>query len=252
MLSFIRHLADISADVINPLFASPDLRIEWKEDATPVTYADRKAEQVMREAIAREFPDHGIIGEEFPNTDEGAEFTWVLDPIDGTRAYAAGCPLFGTLICLSRRGQPIWGAIHLPLLQRLYIGDNTTCWANDRVIGAPAPPQLKDCTLLTTDPKNPPQLQSASGWNDLLGATGQFRSWGDCFGYTLLLGGGAHIMTDPILNLWDVAALLPVLRGAGLMASAWDGGDPLERLNLIAAHPDIHSQVIALLNPAGQ
>lgn len=75
MLSFIRHLADISADVINPLFASPDLRIEWKEDATPVTYADRKAEQVMREAIAREFPDHGIIGEEFPNTDEGAEFT---------------------------------------------------------------------------------------------------------------------------------------------------------------------------------
>ncbi len=250
IIPFIKLLACDSAKVINPLFSNPNLKVEWKEDDTPVTYADRKAEEIMREMISMEYPDHGIIGEEFGESNPGAEYTWVLDPIDGTRSFAAGSPHFGTLICLRHLGQPIWGAIHLSALGKLYIGNNESCLCNDHPIALRTPPALEECFLLTTDPKSPPRYHSASGWNALLGATGQYRSWGDCFGYTVLVSGGADIMTDPILNLWDIAALLPVLRGAGATATGWDGSGPKGDKGLVACHPDLHQHVIRLLNPA--
>ncbi|HSH09793.1 MAG TPA: inositol monophosphatase family protein, partial [Oceanipulchritudo sp.] len=156
-------------------------------------------------------------------------------------------PHFGTLICLRERGVPIWGAINISSIGRLYIGDNINCWCNDRPIEVREPPSLKECFLLTTDPRTPGQYHSAAGWEALLAATGQYRSWGDCFGYTLLVSGTADIMTDPILNLWDIAALLPVLRGAGATATDWYGKDPDGTKGLVAAHPSIHKQVIALL-----
>lgn len=249
IIPFLKKLAFESARVINPLFANPDLEIEWKEDATPVTYADRRAEEIMRELIREAFPGHGIIGEEYGEFNPGAEYTWVLDPIDGTRSFAAGSPHFGTLVCLRRNGSPIWGAIHIPALGKLYIGNNSLCLCNDRLITLPKPPPLEDCFLLTTDPKSPPRHHSPGGWNALLEATDQYRSWGDCFGYTLLLTGGAHIMTDPIMNLWDIAALLPVLRGAGATASDWHGQEPVGESGLVACHPDIHAEVIRILNP---
>ena len=113
---------------------------------------------------------------------------------------------------------------------------------------ASATPPLKECFLLATDPKSPPLHQNPDGWKALLAATGQFRSSGDCFGYTLLVGGGADIMLDPILNLWDIAALIPVIRGAGAVASDWLGNDPVGAESLVAAHPDIHADVIRILN----
>ncbi len=122
IIPFLKLLAFDSAKIINSMFAKTDLQVEWKDDDTPVTYADRKAEEVMREMISMEYPDHGIIGEEFGATNPDAEYTWVLDPIDGTRAYASGSPHFGTLICLRRNGLPIWGAIHISALGKLYIG----------------------------------------------------------------------------------------------------------------------------------
>ena len=250
IIPFIKHLAYDSAKVINPLFANPDLKVEWKEDDTPVTYADRKAEEIMREQISMEYPDHGIIGEEFGVTNPDAEYTWVLDPIDGTRSFAAGSPHFGTLICLRHKGQPVWGAIHLSALGKLYIGNNETCLCNDRPVALRRPLALDKCFLLTTDPKSPGQYHSAAGWDALVKSTDQYRSWGDCFGYTVLISGGADIMTDPILNLWDIAALLPVLRGAGAATSDWNGNEPTGDKGLVACHPDLHQQVIRILNPA--
>ncbi len=246
---FIQHLALESAKIINPLFLHPNLVVEWKADQTPVTYADRKAEEVMRELIRKEFPGHGIIGEEFGAENAAAEYTWVLDPIDGTRAFTAGSPHFGTLICLQQHGQPLWGAIHLSAIGKLFLGNNRGCWCNDRPVRMRTPPPLPECFLLTTDPRSPARYQSAAGWQALLDATGQFRSWGDCFGYTLLASGTADIMTDPVLNPWDIAALIPVIRGAGGCASDWQGRDPVGASSMVAAHPAIHSQVIALLNP---
>ncbi len=249
IIPFLKKLAHESARVINPLFANPQLEVEWKEDETPVTHADRKAEEVMRSLISEKWPEHGIIGEEYGEINPDAEFTWVLDPIDGTRSFAAGSPLFGTLMCLRQAGQPIWGAIHIPALGKLYIGNNEMCLCNDQPVSLPKPPPLEKCFLLTTDPKSPAIYHDAAGWDALLAATDQYRSWGDCFGYTLLLSGGAHIMTDPIMNLWDIAALLPVLRGAGAAASDWHGNAPVGESGLVACHPDIHEQVINLLNP---
>jgi myo-inositol-1(or 4)-monophosphatase len=249
---FMEQLARASADVILPLFNSSDLAVDWKADATPVTYADRKAEQVMRQMISREFPDHGIIGEEFAAVNEQARYTWVLDPIDGTRAFAAGCPLFGTLICLCDVGKPLWGALHLPVTGQLYIGNGDQCWRNGKIVSLPDDAkELKECFLVTTDPKGAELRKGdrGAGWDRLLASSGQFRSWGDCYGYALLLGGGVDIMIDPILNLWDIAALLPILRGAGLQVSSWSGGDPMDcpTYSLVAARPAVHESVLAML-----
>jgi myo-inositol-1(or 4)-monophosphatase len=249
---FMEQLARASAEVILPLFNSNDLEVNWKADATPVTHADRSAEQVMRQMIGRAFPDHGIVGEEYGEVNGQARFTWVLDPIDGTRAFAAGCPLFGTLICLCDAGKPIWGALHLPVTGQLFIGNGERCWRNGKDLSlADEAKELQECFLVTTDPKSPALRQDGrgAGWERLLASSGQFRSWGDCYGYALLLGGGVDIMIDPILNLWDIAALLPILRGAGLRVSSWSGGDPMlcPTYSLVAARPAVHDSAIAML-----
>lgn len=244
----LRKLAEISAEQILPYWNVPGLEVEMKADQTPVTMADRKAEEVMRDFLARTFPDHGVVGEEFPQANSTAEYTWVLDPIDGTKTFAAGCPLYGTLIGLRKNSRAVWGAIHLPALGLLYIGDNEHTWCNERQVQMRFTPQLAKCTLLTTDPRTPSQVQNAVGWHQLLASTGMYRSWGDCFGYTLVAGGGADIMCDPQLNLWDVVALLPVLRGAGAMVRDWQGNQPDSAGSLVAAHPAHMDTILACLN----
>lgn len=248
LIPFFKRLAEASSEVILPLFHNPDLAVEWKGDQTPVTAADRNAELALRKLIMEAFPDHGIIGEEFPPVNADSEWKWILDPIDGTRSFTAGVPLFGTLICLTQADKALWGAIHLPVLQRLYIGNNSTAWCNDRKIRIGPPKALEDCLLLTTDPKGPDSYQPRCQWKQLVASVGQYRSWGDCFGYTLLAEGRADIMTDPILNLWDIAALLPVIRGAGAKATDWKGHSADGAESLVACHPEVHEAVMAILN----
>jgi len=249
MPAFLESLAKASARVILPLFRKADLEIRHKADQSPVTEADRQAEILLREQIQKAFPDHGIIGEEFGKDRPDAEYTWVLDPIDGTISFAAGCPLFGTLICLRKGDKPLWGALHLPALGQLFIGNNSTCWLNGNPLSLGAAPQMEEAFLLSSDLKNLGRHQPAAGWEALVAATGRLRTWGDCYGYTLVCTGGAHIMADPVLNLWDIAAILPVVRGAGAAASDWQGKDANGADSLVVAHPDLHPQVIRLLNP---
>src|SRR5690606_2821906 len=137
--------------------------------------------------------------------------------------------------------QPIWGVINLPALKRLYIGNNQTAWCNDRVVRMRETPDLKNCFLLTTDPKRPYIHHSRSGWDNLLASTDQFRSWGDCFGYTLIASQGAHIRCDPKMSLWDIAAPPPVVRGAGALATNWNGNNPVGTDSLVVAHPRHHA-----------
>ncbi len=246
---FLEHLARKSAEVILPYFESTNLQVDWKSDNTPVTDADKKAEEVLRKEIALAFPDHGIVGEELADTQEDAEYSWVLDPIDGTRAFASGCPLFGTLICLRHRERPVWGAINFPVTNTLYVGNGHSAWCGERLLKVRDTQNLNDCTLLTTDPKAPYSHHSRSGWDALLEATGLYRSWGDCFGYGLIAAGKADIMTDPVLNLWDVAALIPILQGCGATLSDWHGKDPLapDAQGMVTAHPRHHARIIELL-----
>jgi len=247
--SFLLELAAASGDFIRPYFASPDLVVETKSDETPVTPADRGAEELMRRMIRRQFPTHGILGEELEPENTGADFVWVLDPIDGTRAFAAATPLFGTLIALLHHGQPVLGAIHQPILRQLVIGDGVRTTLNDRTVRVRETPGLAAATLLCSSVLSPERHQNGAAFAALSRRVKQFRTWGDCFGYLLVATGWADIMCDPIMNPWDIAALIPVIRGAGGVITDWQGRDPVNATSIVAAIPGLHPQVIAALNP---
>ncbi|MFO1449525.1 MAG: histidinol-phosphatase [Opitutaceae bacterium] len=245
---FALDLAEASGDFIRPYFANPTLTVETKSDLSPVTAADRGAEELMRARIAQAFPDHGVIGEEF-GTDRGdAEWVWVLDPIDGTKSFMTACPLFGTLIALLHRGQPVLGLIHQPILRQLMIGDGTTTTLNGRTVRVRPCASLEQATLLTSDPFNPGAFQKGPAFDRLARQARLVRTWGDCYGYLLLSGGWADVMLDPIMNPWDIAALVPVVRGAGGIITDWQGGPAYPASSTIATCPELHAQVVAALN----
>jgi histidinol phosphatase-like enzyme (inositol monophosphatase family) len=246
--AFMVELAAKSGDYIRPFFAQPGLAVEFKEDASPVTQADRGAEELMRAMIAKKFPTHGIRGEEFGDVNAGAEFSWALDPIDGTKAFASACPLFGTLIALLHRGQPVLGAIHQPVLRQLVVGDGQATTCNGRSVRLRPCARLEEATLLTSDPLNPAKYQDGPAFAAVAGRAKLVRTWGDCYGYLLLATGWVDAMTDPIMNPWDIQALVPVIRGAGGVITDWQGRDPVKADSIVAAGPELHPQLIAALN----
>ncbi len=247
--AFLTELATASGDFIRPLFGSHAVDIEIKADQTPVTAADRGAEELMRAMIAQRFPSHGVLGEEYGADRADAEFVWVLDPIDGTKSFATACPLFGTLIALLHNGQPVLGCIHQPILRQLMVGDSATTTLNGQRVQLREPTDLAAATLLVTDTLAVPQYQSTDGWNALTERVRMVRTWGDCYGYLLLSAGWADIMGDPIMNPWDIAALIPIVRGAGGVITDWQGGEPMGAKSILAAHPKLHAEVVRVLNP---
>lgn len=248
-LDFMTELAHASGDFIRPLFADPTVTVESKDDATPVTIADRGAEKLMRDMIMKRFPSHGIIGEEFGSHQPGSDWTWVLDPVDGTRSFAAGCPLFGTLIALQHQGQPVLGCIHQPVLRQLCIGDGMTTTMNGRPVVVRECATIEEATMLASDIHTPGMHQDEAAFSALARRAKLFRTWGDCYGYLLLASGWADIMIDPIMNPWDIQALIPVVRGAGGVITDWQGRDPVAGTSIIAANAKIHGKVVDALNP---
>ncbi len=247
--TFTIELAIQSGDFIRPLFASPGLAVETKADASPVTLADRGAEELLRDLIRKKFPAHGIIGEEFGSENPEAEFVWVLDPIDGTKSFITGVPLFGTLIALLHRSQPVLGCIHQPILRQLMLGDGTTTTLNGRPVRTRATTHLAAATVLTSDLANLARYQNGPACERLLAQAKLVRTWGDCYGYLLVAAGWADVMLDPIMNPWDIAALVPIIRGAGGVITNWTSGPayPAEAI-IAAATPELHAQVIAAVN----
>lgn len=247
--NFLLELATASGDFIRPQFGSHAVAVETKADETPVTAVDRGAEELMRAMIARRFPEHGVLGEELGEDRGDAEFVWVLDPIDGTKSFTTACPLFGTLIALLHEGKPILGCIHQPILRQLMIGDGATTLLNGTPVRVREPGDLAAATLLVTDTLSVPRHQNAAGWDALSRRVRMVRTWGDCYGYLLVASGWADIMGDPIMNPWDIAALVPVIRGAGGMITDWQGREPMGAQSTLAAHPQLHAEVVRMLNP---
>jgi len=242
------ELAQQSGEFIRPFFANPSLTVELKADQSPVTLADRGAEELMRRLIEKKFPTHGIVGEEFGPVREGAEWTWVLDPIDGTKSFMSACPLFGTLIALMHHGEPVLGCIHQPILHQLMIGDGRTTTLNDRPVRVRATTRLAEATLLTSDVVDLGRHQNSAACDRLISQVRLFRTWGDCCGYLLLASGWADVMIDPIMNPWDIQALVPIIRGAGGVITDWHGGDPVKANAIVAANTTLHPLVIAALH----
>lgn len=245
---FIPELAAASADFIRPYFNNPELVVETKSDATPVTAADRGAEAVLRRLIKAKFPAHGIVGEEHGSENADAEFVWVLDPIDGTKSFITGVPLWGTLIALLHQGQPVLGCIHQPILGQLMLGDGNQTTLNGRPVHTRRTTQLAASTSLTSDPFNF-RNRMGSGTNAFLSRAKLVRTWGDCYGYLLVASGLADVMIDPIMNPWDIAALVPIIRGAGGVITDWKGNEAYPADSTVAAAtPELHAEVIAGLN----
>ena len=248
LINFIKLLAEESGKIIRPYFGDPNLEIETKKDSTPVTIADRKSEEIMRGLINDRYPDHGIIGEEFGDEKSKAEYVWMLDPIDGTKSFSAGCPLFGTLIALLKEGRPILGAINNPVTGQLLIGNNEETTLNGIPVKMKEISTLEEARLLASSLEAPAQYQNGANWNRLAERVKELLTWGDCFGYLLLATGSADIMVDPIMNPWDLMALIPIIRGAGGVITDWQGNDPVKGNSIVAANPILHPIVIEILN----
>lgn len=248
MHDFVGSLVAESSAIIRGYYGRPDLRVDEKADASPVTEADRRAEEVMRTLIRKRYPDHGIVGEELGREREEAEFVWVLDPIDGTVSFTMGCPLFGTLIGLLREGHPILGVIHLPILGRLCVGTSRETRLDDAPTRIRPVKQLADAVVLTTDLGNVERHQRWEGFDGLRRKTRLLRTWGDCYGYVLLVSGGADVMLDPIMNPWDLLPLIPIIEGAGGTITGWSGESAVTATSCVAASATIHGDVLAALN----
>jgi len=176
---FAVQLARQSGELIARYFRQSDLVVDAKADGSPVTAADREAEELLRKTIRGRFPEHGIIGEEFGTERGDAEYVWILDPIDGTISFVAGVPRFGTLIGLMHAGRPILGLIHQPITNELLVGTSSRTTLNGRSVSVSDTKSLEAATLLTTDPGLIERYKSLDRFELLRSRTGQYRGWGD-------------------------------------------------------------------------
>lgn len=245
--SFAKHLSIISGNVISNYFRT-SIKVDSKVDSSPVTIADKKAEELMREEIMREFPDHGILGEEFGKHNEGAEYQWILDPIDGTKSFICGTVTFGTLIALMHKNKPILGVINQPVLKEYLIGDNESAKLNDKDVKVRKVEKISDAVLLTTDHLYIGKYHNQEKFDKLIKKVKLYRNWGDCYGYYLVATGFADIMIDPVMNVWDSMALIPVIKGAGGIITDYKGNNPVNSDSIIASTPIIHNEIIKSLN----
>jgi inositol-phosphate phosphatase / L-galactose 1-phosphate phosphatase / histidinol-phosphatase len=221
-LAVALRLADAAGEEIRPHFRKP-ITVEDKEDLTPVTAADRAAEAAMRALIEAHFPDHGIIGEEFGRVREEAEFVWVLDPIDGTKSFISGVPLFGTLIALTRRRRPILGIINQPISRERWVGA-TGCptTLNGVPIRCRSCSGLAAATLFATTP-DMFKGGDAAAFARLSAAVKLVRFGADSYAYGLLAAGFIDLVLEASLKPYDFCAMVPIVEGAGGVATDWRG-----------------------------
>ena len=258
-IPFTHELIGTAFSVVRRFFlgATP---VITKADATPVTQADRGAEEAMRALIEARYPAHGVFGEEFGAKEAAPSlprYRWVLDPVDGTRAFISNCFLFGTLIALERDDgsgyRPLLGAIAHPAAGLALIGHAAECRlyssdCSERLVRVRACARLSDATVLATTHWSTGEQPGGSAIETLIRRAKLYRTWGDCFGYFAVATGGADVMLDPALSYWDVAAVVPVIEGAGGRVTSWKGGNPLEQPSLIASCGALHAEVLRCLN----
>jgi inositol-phosphate phosphatase/L-galactose 1-phosphate phosphatase/histidinol-phosphatase len=248
-VEFALRLADAAGAVVRKYYRAK-LTIESKADASPVTIADREAEQVLRGMIRAAYPDHGIEGEEFPGERLDAEFVWWLDPIDGTKSFVVGRPLFGTLIALTRAGRPVLGVIDQCILIERWVGvtGERSTW-NGQPIRVRACPALEQAVLSATSPQMFTRTQRAAMAR--LEQAVRFPVYGgDCYAYGLLAKGFIDLIVEADLDVHDFMALVPVIEGAGGLVTDWQGAalTPASDGRIVAAgDPRVHERALKLL-----
>jgi len=247
--------ADAAAGKTLPLFRT-NLGVDNKLAAgfDPVTEADRSAETAIRAVIGENFPDHAIIGEEWGNSGD-SEYTWIIDPVDGTRAFITGVPVWGTLIGFAHNGVAIAGVMAQPFIGETFLASpgSATYHRNSltRPLRTSGQTELAPSSVFTTTPSlfSSPELMAK--WKALEAATQLQRFGLDCYGYALLAAGHADIVIEPFLNTYDIAALVPIIRQAGGAIACWDGSEPTGGGNVVAAAtPALLEKALAAVNAA--
>jgi histidinol-phosphatase len=223
LLEAAAEVARVAGDTALRYFRTA-LTVESKRDGTPVTVADRAAELAARDWLHARFPDDGILGEELGEERPGARRRWVLDPIDGTKTFVRGVPLWGSLVALHEGETVLACAIYCPAVAELVAAaPGAGCWWNGGRCAVSTVGDLAAATILTTDDRFAGSPSRAASWHHLAARVAVSRTWGDCYGYLLVATGRAELMTDPVLSPWDAAALLPVITEAGGIYTDWRG-----------------------------
>lgn len=237
--AFIDRLATVSGETILPFFRTM-LSVDNKAPAhfDPVTEADRAAEAAMRKLIKSAFPDHGIVGEEFGDERTEAEYVWVLDPIDGTKSFIAGFPVWGTLIALTRHGAPAFGMMHQPFIRERFTGDGGGAQyrgpSGQRALQVRRCANLSEATLFTTSPLLMNESDRAL-FERVQKEVRLSRYGGDCYAYCMLAAGHLDLVIETDLKPYDIAALIPIVTGAGGIVTTWDGKPAQHGGRIIAA-----------------
>lgn len=251
--AFVDQLATVAGEAILPFFRTA-LAVENKNNDggfDPVTAADRAAESAMRALIRRSFPEHGITGEEYDDERADAEYVWALDPIDGTKSFITGLPVWGTLIALTRFGEPVFGMMHQPFTGERFTGDGGA--AHYRGPGGKRDLRVRDCAALdeavvyTTSPR---LMKSADReiFRRVEESARLSRYGGDCYAYCMLAAGHIDLVIETELKPHDVMALIPIIAGAGGVITTWENG-PAQAGGRIVAAGDrrLHAAALAML-----
>lgn len=243
LLDVARRAAEIAGEVIMPLYAA-GTSVELKADRTPVTAADRGAEEAMRAFLERECPAHGILGEEFGAKAGDGRHRWILDPIDGTKSFIHHVPLFGTLVALERDGEAVVGVIACHAAgETAYAARGLGAFLNGEPARVSGVTSLAEATVSMTSYSRISRLYPA-GFRKVVDGSGLARAWGDCYGYLMVATGRVDVMLDPEMSIWDAAALYPVITEAGGRITTWSGEDRLGD-SVIATNGLLHDEVVA-------
>ena len=201
-----------------------NLAVETKADGSPVTVADRAAETAARAWVQSRFPQDGVLGEELGEERPGAARRWIIDPIDGTKSFVRGAPLWGSLVALCEGERVLAGAAYFPAVDELVAAaPGAGCWWNGSRCQVSTVGALADATVLTTDERFSERPERAAPWRALARVASVSRTWGDCFGYLLVATGRAEVMCDGTMSVWDAAALQPIIEEAGGVFTDWLG-----------------------------
>lgn len=241
-----------AGDITLRYFCQDNFQIELKSDSSPVTVADRQAELHLRHKISAAFPQDGILGEEFSETPGSSGFRWILDPIDGTKSFISGVPLYGTLIGVEFEAKSVVGVIHIPGLDEcVYAAAGQGAWYI-RHGAAPRPAKvsnkrrLAESLFCTSEVKTFVNAGRTDAYQQMQAATWLTRTWGDCYGYLLVATGRAEVMIDPKMNVWDCAALQPVMEEAGGTFTDWQGNRTIHAGEAIATNGHVLEEVLAI------
>ncbi|QDV31143.1 Histidinol-phosphatase [Planctopirus ephydatiae] len=244
--------------LIMSFYQHSSLEVEEKTDFSPVTEADRGAEKLIRERLDVAFPEDGVLGEEFPEKPGQSAFRWILDPVDGTKSFVHGVPLFGTLIGLEviegEHRHCVMGVCGFPALNEVVYASegNGAYWKigdqPPRRVHVSQVSTIEECTFLTTNMQRWQKIGKWEAYTEILERCKLSRGWGDCYGHVLVATGRADLMVDPALNPWDAAALVPILQEAGGHFVDWKGVPTIYGKNGISVTGKLKDEVLQILN----